>query len=466
MVQYQQDKCNIHNCTNPIYKDNMCQEHYEFYAQNPLVNHVIEEKTALDTGKASVKVRMKKHLHSFIHHSLDLPMPLYEHFPLEHVFLAELNSARSNQKEDVEHYEKVIKDFDIPENENIAAMKRILNFKDIETSELGPKGDYLLEKKHLPSMAPPVLAVIGFALLFCLFEWILNDDFQIRGYGFDYLKSFYLQYIPYLYTFTIMLVFGLMIPSLFNHFVERCYNLTMYKGIEDNVKLVNQIRYVKDRKERAGSYYATIQGSTLGSITCIFVGLLSGGTVFSWQSVLLCVAVSLSITPLVYSLAEMSLYYPVIEATKRKRVEIDLYNADHCGGLKHYHRYLYLVLLYSEGIVTVLGGLIIVLPISNAWLVLLFVLLWNRFNHAGWAILNWIRTIIDFHARKAEEKDRLMIDAGSLENIARMNWLKRTHATGVIPVALGVLSIVLIPYLVAQIPDLFKILELIGVMKP
>lgn len=466
MTEYKPNICNIHNCSNPEYKDNMCKDHYEFYSQNPLVNHVIDEKVILDSGKASLKLKMKRRLHSFIHHSFDIPMPLYEHFPLEHVFLAELYSARSNQKDDVEHYTQVIKDFDIPENENIAAMKRILNFKDIETSELGPKEDYLLKKKHLPSMLPPILAVVGFILLFCLFEWVFNNDLQIRGFNLQTLRGLYVQFIPYLYAFAVVLLLGLLVPSQYNYFVERCYNLTMYKGVEDNVRLVNQIRYVKDRKERAGSYYATLQGSSLGSVACTFIVLLSGGTVISWQSILLCVAVSLSITPLVFSFAEMSLYYPVIEATKRKRIEVDLYNADHRGGLKLYHRYLYLVLLYSEGIVSVLSGLIIALPISNAWLILLTILFWNRYVHAGWATINWIRTIIDFHKKKTEEKERLMIDAGSLDNMAKIEWLKKTHATGVIPVVLGVLSMVLIPYLVAQIPDLSKLLELIGVMKP
>lgn len=68
--------------------------------------------------------------------------------------------------------------------------------------------------------------------------------------------------------------------------------------------------------------------------------------------------------------------------------------------------------------------------------------------------------------KKTEEEERLMIDAGSLDNMAKIEWLKKTHATGVIPVVLAVLSMVLIPYLVAQIPVFSKLLELIGVMKP
>lgn len=466
MVNYRSHICNIHNCTNPEYKDNMCKEHYEFYTQNPLVQHVIEEKLELGSKNPSLKLRVKKYLHSFIHHGFDIPMHLYEHFPLEHVFLAELYAARSNQKDDIEHYKRVIEDFDIPGNENIAAMKRMLNFKDIETSELGPKEDYLLKKEHLPSMLPPVLAVLGFILLFCLFEWVFSIDLRIREYDLQSLSGLYLQYIPYLYTFAAAMILGLMIPSKYNHFVGRCYNLTMYKNVEDNVKLVNQIRYVKDRKERAGSYYASLHGSTVGSVICIFFGLLSGGTVISWQSVLFCIAVSLSITPLVYSLAEMSLFYPVIEATKRKRVEIDLYNADHRGGLKHYHRYLYLVLLYSEGIVMALGGLILALPISNAWLIMLTVLFWNRFVHAGWSTSNWIRTIIDFHKKKRIEKVRIMIDAGSLENMAKIEWLNKTHATSVIPVLIVFLTVFLIPYLVAQMPHLPELLRMIGLVKP
>ena len=144
MVTYKPHICNIHNCSNSEFKNHMCQEHYDFYMQNPRVNHVVHEIHALETGVASWKLRFKKCLHFIIHHALDLPMPLYEHFALEHVFLSELDTLRRCKDISIDNYKKVKIDFDVPENENIAALVRMLNFRDIESSELGPKGNYIL----------------------------------------------------------------------------------------------------------------------------------------------------------------------------------------------------------------------------------------------------------------------------------------------------------------------------------
>lgn len=466
MLKYQPDKCNIHNCTSPNYKDNMCQEHYEFYIQDPLVRHVIEEKIALDVGNSSVKLRLKKHLHSFIHHSFDIPMPLYEHFPLEHVFLAELYSARSKQKEDVEHYRKVIEDFDIPENENIAVMKRILNFKDIETSELGPKEKYLLGKKDLPSMIPPMISVLGFFLLYCFFEWMTPANLVIRGADLSQVYKMYCQFIPYAYAFTFFIILGMMIPSQYNYLIERSYNLTLFKRLEENVDLVNQVKYVKERKGRAGSYYATLQGSSLGIIAVIFFVLLGKGTVISSYAVILCCAVIMSIIPLLFSFSEMALFYPVIESLKRKRVSIDLYNADHRGGLKRYHRLIYLTILYNEGIAIILISLFKALTIPRGWVFLLILLLFPRLNHAGWAIFGLIRSIVDFYLTKNEERSRLIVQEGTVDNMGQSELLNKIYPIGFIPLVLWIVLYVLVPYIVNNLPRWNELLVWLGMSKP
>ena len=466
MVSYDLHTCNIPGCTNPEHKNHMCKEHYDFYMQNPRVVKVVGEKEALENGTADWKLKFKRVWQTFAHLSFDYPMPLYEHFPLEHVYLTELKTIRGSKDVDIERYKKIREDFDIPENENIAAMERMLNIRDIETSELGPKEKYLLGRKDLPSMIPPVLSVVGFIILIILLGWSASPDFQIRGYGIGAVSAIFSRYAPYVCAFAIVIILGRLIPYQYNFFVERCYNMTLYKSVEDNADLVNQVRYVKDRKSRSGTFYATLSGSALGMVVCLSWALLSGGTLVNWQSLLFVLGVVLLAIPLVYAYTEMALFYPVIDCMKRKRVAIDLYNADNRGGLKQYHRLLYKEFLYSEGVAIVLLAVFSLLPIAKAWLLVMVVLLLPRINHAGWAIIGWVRSIIDFHKEKNAEKARLMVAPGTPENLTKMDSLKKIHATGLIPVIAGIVGIVLIPYLVNQLPRLTELLQGVGVVRP
>lgn len=427
----------------------MCQEHYDFYLQNPAVQRVTDEIKALETNTANGKLKCKSILQFIIHHVFNIHMPLVEHFPLEHVFLAEFETMRRSKQVDVERVKKVMSDFDVPENENIAAMKRVLNFRDIETSELGPKEKYLLTEKELPSMAPPIIAIVGLFLLFCFFKWIVNPSFQIRGADVTTVESIFLQYLPLVCIFAVSIIIGLMIPSSYNFFVDRCYNLTLFKKVEDNVEVVNQVDYVKERRLRAGGYYASILGVSLGSIALIAWMIFGGGTPFTWQTVLFFLGVALALVPLLYSFSEMVLYYPVIERMKRKRVSIDLYNADRRGGLKRYHRFLYKVFLYNEGVSVILINIFWMLSIPKVWILLLIPILCYRFNHAGWAVIGWIRSVADFNKAKLAEKERLMVAPGSTENMEKMQYLNKTYATGIIPFLFFLSTSVLIPFLVA-----------------
>lgn len=444
----------------------MCKEHYEFYSSNPLTFKIMEEVHALENGYASWRLRLKRVLHWIIHLSFDIPMPLYEHFPLEHIYLAELESLRKRKPVDVDRAKREISDFDIPENENIAAMKRILAFRDIETSELGPKSYYLLGKKDLPSMILPLISVFGLFLLYFFFEWLAPNNLVVRGASFPQVYMVYWQYIPYVYAFALFIIIGMMIPSHYNYLIDRSYNLSLFKRVEDNADLVNQVKYVKERKGRAGSYYATLLGSSIGTTAALFWALLGKGTVITSHAVLLCCAVALSVVPLVFAFSEMALFYPVIESLKRRRISIDLYNADHRGGLKRYHRLLYLTILYNEGIAAVLIALFKVLAIPKGWIVLLILLLLPRFNHAGWAIFGWIRSIVDFYRAKNEEKSRLVVQEGSLENMGKAELLKKVHPIGLIPLALAMVSYVIAPYIINQLPRWHELLVWVGLIKP
>lgn len=466
MIHYKPHICNIHNCSNPEYKNHMCHEHYDFYMQNPAVQRVVYEVESLENKKADGKLKVKRLIQSLFHYSFDIPMPLVEHFPLEHVFLVELNTASHCKQVDSERCKRIISDFDVPENENIAAMKRVLNTRDIETSELGPKEKYKLEKKDYPSMIPIIFTVVGIFLLLGFFEWIVGTVFQVRGANLYTIRTICLQYIPYVCAFAFFVILGLMIPSSYNFFVDRCYNMTLFKRIEDNADIVNQVCYVKERKARAGSYYATLLGSSLGTIVCIFWSILGGGTPFTWQVVFFVLAVAFILVPLVFSFAEMPLFYPVIEHMKRKRVSIYLYNADRRGGLKKYHQFLYKVFLYSEGVAVVLLDVVWNAPISHWWTVLALLFVLPRFNHAVWAVVGWFRSVIDFRRAKAAEMERLQIAEGSKENMEQMELLKKTHATGAVPVLVFVLTSILIPYLVGNLPKITELLQKISINIP
>lgn len=437
----------------------MCQKHYEFYSQNPLTARFMAEAEALENKTAGWKLKMKMVRQSIIHYSLNLPMPLINHFPLEHVFLGEFYSMRNKEPIDSERIQQIIADFDIPENENLSDMRRRLNFRDIETSELGPREHYRLSRKDLPSKWPIVLSLIGLLFLVGFFSWFADPAFQIRGRDFIQLELLFWKYLPYLCALTLFIFLGLQIPSQYNYFVDRAYSMTLYKDVRENADLVNQVKFVKERRTRSGSYYASILGSVNGSALIIFISLLGHGSPITWKSILFCLAVVLAVVPLVYAYAEMVLYFPVVEALKKKRITIDLYNADHRGGLKAYHLFLYRLFLFNEGLALVIASIYLSFPISKWWLLLFMFLLLPRFNHAGWAMVGWARSVADFNREKRAEKSRLSAMEGSADNMGKMELLDKTHPVGLIPLLKYAAVSILIPYMLSQLPKWPELLE-------
>ena len=340
-MAYKVGTCNIPNCAEPEYKHHMCKKHYDFYSANQITARFMEEVDAIENGSAGWKLKFKLVFQSFFHHALNWPTPLIHHFPLEHVFIGELYSLRTSKTVDRKRVEQVLGDSDISKNENIADMRRILNIRDIETSELGPKDDYLLGHKDLPSLWPILISVIGFILLYCIFERIDDSDMQISGASLLQVEEIYQKCIPLGYALAVFVLFGILMPRQYNFFIDRCYNMTLYKKVEDNVDVVNQVKFVKDRRARSESYYWSLYGVALGVTFAICWSLLGENMIFSWSAVILGLAISMAFVPLLFSFNVMALYYPVVESMKRKRVAIDLYNADHRGGLSRYHRFLY-----------------------------------------------------------------------------------------------------------------------------
>ena len=314
-------------------------------------------------------------------------------------------------------------------------------------------------------MIPPFLSLFGLASFFVLLRYCAPSNFQIRGVGLNVIRELFNTYAPFALVFILVIIFGRLIPYSYNFFVERSYNLTLYKSVEDNADLVNQVRFVKEQKIRASSYYAILYGVSLGITFCIWDFFLSEGTILSWMVFLLVLCITLVFVPLIYAYNEMVLFYPVIECMKRKRVAIDIYNADKRGGLKYFHRFLFKVVLFNEGVALILIGVFKQLPISKAWMLLLIPILLPRLNHAVWAILCWLRSIYDFHLMKNAEKKLLVISAGTPNNLEKMESLKKIHATGIIPVICYLLGFVLVPYLINQLPQLNVLLNYWGIVK-
>ena len=440
----------------------MCKRHYEFYAKNPITAQRMEEVLALEDGTANWKLIGKTIIQSLIHHSLNISMPLIEHFPLEHVFQAEAYSLRHNESVDSERVKEVIKDFDIPETDYASGMKRGLNIKDVETSDIGQKDDYLLRRKDLPAKWPVILSLLGFVLLFCFYEWLASPDIWIEDKGLADINGIFRKLLPLGGALQFFIFLGVLIPSKYNFFVEKCYNMTMFKTLEDNVDVLNQIRFVKERKGRSKDYYIAVYISAIWGMLIVVGSLLMRNSTITWNSLLFYIGLSLIVFSLFFSYNEMALFYPVIESIKRKHVAIDLYNADHRGGLKYYHRFLYLTFFYNEGLIVTLLILLNFLDASFWWYLATAFFLVFRFNHAGWSLAGWIRSIVDFYKEKRDEQNRLIALEGSSENMSKMEQLNKTYPIGLIPILIFIVSSIIIPYVVNQLPKLSELIESIG----
>lgn len=47
---------------------------------------------------------------------------------------------------------------------------------------------------------------------------------------------------------------GIRLDSFYNYFARRAYNLSLFENVDGNINMLSQIKYVKDRNLKAGSY--------------------------------------------------------------------------------------------------------------------------------------------------------------------------------------------------------------------
>ena len=462
-MDYKVGTCNVPNCVESEYKHHMCKKHYDFYSGNKITARFMEEMEAIEKGTAGWKLKSKLILQSLVHHALNWPMPLIDHYPLEHIFKAEYTSLKNSEDVDEARVKVVMSDFKSVDNEGVLGMKRLLNFRNIYTSELAEKDTYLFTKKDLPSKWPILISVIGFIVLSVFVKWVVEPDFVVMGVGQDQIKAFYNVNIVYLWALALFMTLGLMIPSQYNFFIEKSLKLTLFEKFEDNLDVINQARFVIQRKALSKDYYILIILSSLSSAIwiCLFF-ITNTNSPFNWKVMLLCVALVLIISPLVYSYSEMALFYPVVESLKKKRIAIDLYNADYRGGLKKYHRYLFIVFLYNEGVALSFVKLFELLPFSIIGCIVLSFVLFFRLNHAGWAIISFVRSLRDFYREKNAEQKRLALMKGSIESMTKMEQLRKIHSIGILPVFSYFVGVILIPYVINQLPKWKELLDFLS----
>lgn len=454
-MKYDTEKCNILNCQNPIYKDGMCKDHYDFYMSEPCVKEIHEKFISLKNGTAGWKSILKLILQNILHHICNIPMPFIEHFPLEHIYVAELYGMRRKEKLDVGRYNIIINDFDREENENKAMMERLLNSREADMTHLKDLNSYLFSRKSKPSILYFVLALLGLITMYLVLKFGHIDDFKFFGCSMTELTFYYKNLVGIVLVVILMISIGLFIPSTYNSLIKRSYDLTLFSEVKDNFELLNQALYVKERNDK-GSYYATIIGIMMGIFILESIAYFSFSTV-SWQSAIFGIGLFMMIASVLLIHNTMVLYSPLMECMKRRKVKILLYNPDSQGGIKVYHRFLYRTFIYNEGIVICLLELYV--KVQNMWLLifLLFPFL-MRANHAGRSLFLYIKSIRMLNKAKAEEKEKLSLLNG-VDSMNKSEKLSKVHAIGLFSTLQYVIAIVILPYMINHIDDGWKYFE-------
>lgn len=462
LPNYNEHVCNIVDCDKPIYKSGMCKEHYRFYISSPETADVINEMDKLKSGTASVGLKFKRVLHWICHLVMDIPMTLYEHFPLEHVFLAELKAARKMRGLDSERICKVVRDFDVVGNENIATMKNLMDNADVEHQDYPTKEEYYFTSKNLPVLWLPLISILGVMGFSAFYLYMPEYDTQFFDMPFLQAKLLSFKLAPYIIALAAFMMIGLSIPYQYNFLINKCFGLTLFEKLEDNLHVLNELKFVKERQSKAKGYYACFIGAVLGTATFYLFDICCGESGFKWVLIPLSISYTMTVLPISYAFHVMALYYPVMNAFTHKRVFIDLYNSDHSGGLRRYHEFLFLIFIYSEGFSLILLKIIGTVTMPFGVKLLLGLIILMRLRHAGMAITNWIRSVKDFYAAKQVEEDRLASLSGSVENMTMANALRKTSPFVLIPYIIKLIIFIVVPYLINQLPTLQEALVLFG----
>lgn len=449
-MEYNKKHCNIKGCKHAIYRNYLCKTHYDFYLSDENCKKISDEVIAVYENRGTWKQRFLSVRDSFIHHALDYPMVRYEHFPLEHIYLLALQRF---DKKDRERCMQVLADFDIPENENIPMLKRVTDKWNIGETEVKPIGHYLFTKRELLSIVPILISIVGFVAVYLLLRLANNETEDWFGMTRTRILDTYRQIAPYVALLILAVWNGTRLASFYNYLANRAYNLNLFDDVESNINILNQIEYVKERNKRADSYRYTVFGSLLG-VSALTLYHYFSSTTFCMVSFGLLLCSLMVFIPLLYVYNMTVLYFPVFEGLKHKRLKIDLYNPDHCGGLNQIHNFLFRTFVYNEGLVLVTIALCTILG-KFELLILAAVLLAPRMNHALWSARLYCSSLINFSKTKREERERLLTQ-DSVNAFFKIERLDNLSTNKIYKYVANIFCIVIIPYIINHLDGILE----------
>ena len=204
----------------------------------------------------------------------------------------------------------------------------------------------------------------------------------------------YKQVLPYLLLLMLVLWSGIGLASFYNYFAQRAYNLSLFENVDGNINMLSQIKYVKDRNLKAGSYKCSVLGCLIGGGSLVVYNYFSNSS-FHICSFALMLSGVMMVASLLYVYNMTVLYFPVFEALKHQKLKIDLYNPDHNGGLAKIHNFLFKTFVYNEGLILIV--LWLCFKFANGWVGFIVSLLFiKRVNHARWSAKLYISSLKAF----------------------------------------------------------------------
>ena len=121
--------------------------------------------------------------------------------------------------------------------------------------------------------------------------------------------------LPYLLLLMLVLWSGIRLASFYNYFARRAYNLSLFENVDGNINMLSQIKYVKDRNLKAGSYKYSVLGGLIGVGSLVVCNYFSNSS-FHICSFAFMLSGVMMVASLLYIYNMTILYFPVFEALK------------------------------------------------------------------------------------------------------------------------------------------------------
>ena len=116
---------------------------------------------------------------------------------------------RNLDKRDKDKCEKVIKDFDIPENENTSLFRRLVDAANIDKMQIKPLENYLLSEKELIARWPLIISLISFVCIYIQLRFMDGRYIEyIFGMSNAQTIDYFTQLSPYIFSLIIIMYIG------------------------------------------------------------------------------------------------------------------------------------------------------------------------------------------------------------------------------------------------------------------